>query len=918
MAPVPLLVNEDATMNQNRCKKYGFFYRSLGLSAYLGVVKDYSALWTRVEELPGRILLTLIAEELDIHDERPIFGCPIEHEIAWLESIEERLANRKFPKYPPRKRLPHHLGAPDDFECQSAIAEIRGIGYERLEPPLIAAAGDHISHLALALSVALCGCCGYMPERILDDPKLFLFRLLSTQPPVHGRVRDIGGGNLEKLFKEQASVAIDTRGYLSKEVFYWDAPWPESKDSDQTRGEVKVLTILAPKLAIELSKLQNLIIFDLGAGSSDKSEILLGELEHRKKICQYYSVDINQKSLEGNVSRLSKKYTSVRCGGLHGTFEDAWEMTSNIPGNKVAISWASTLTNFSPKTTIEILRRWSKVTDRIIIGQQAPDWSGDLHSAYHTAPFEQFIRDGLMKVARVLEREVLKNDNWVIKCKEDREPYCHTFLVRHPNSQEFPTFASFKYTEKEFSRMAHEAGLMVAEISRDENTGMRIYDLCPAEVPRKPLTISDSEFDCPTGGFVSVSVAFHAKHMDSTRSEPSQQGQSSRSDPGGSSRPDAVMSALQRGLQGEEDWSDGGPQTDEEVSALFSRLTLMDSYSRQDRRKMECKQLLEAFARRMDPKCQLHIMTLAGASVVAIGQKVLATGTARDVMRINLKDPDSVLDKKRRATAKFVRILDVLHAYQALGLRTYELPIRRKNILNTISGFTERHIDILIERLKGDTNEIFKPENPLDSTCLRIPNVIYVLFAGRFSRDRIEQSFNATDSGSRSEQAKVRGHYRITSFCQFISLNDESERERQKAIGDTVGLAPTFQRPRLQAFGMPEPYLRLGSFVQALNGLIEATVEGKGWRVMDFKGAEEYPPQVLRLEEGAAITVPSGFLGLALLLREQPVATVILPDNQEVVWKPNQVFCLMGKSLRAKDGRNKFYFWLTLLQLQPN
>ncbi|KAM0438782.1 hypothetical protein ACHAPT_001541 [Fusarium lateritium] len=193
------------------------------------------------------------------------------------------------------------------------------------------------------------------------------------------------------------------------------------------------------------------------------------------------------------------------------------------------------------------------------------------------------------------------------------------------------------------------------------------------------------------------------------------------------------MGVLEKAPQGEEDWSDGKPQTDEDVSLLFSRLTLIFSYSRQDRKSLPYRNLLEAFAMKMDPDCQLHVMTLAGACVVAIKQRVLGTDAAREIMRIGVKDPDRVLDGKRRATPKFIRILDVLHAYQALGLRTYELPIRRRKTLNTIASFTERHIDYLIEHLESDARRIYKPTRALDSTCLRIPNIVYVLFAGRFT-----------------------------------------------------------------------------------------------------------------------------------------------------------------------------------------
>jgi hypothetical protein len=50
------------------------------------------------------------------------------------------------------------------------------------------------------------------------------------------------------------------------------------------------------------------------------------------------------------------------------------------------------------------------------------------------------------------------------------------------------------------------------------------------------------------------------------------------------------------------------------------------------------------------------------------------------------------------------------------------------NALSKVAKFTKRHMEIL----QGECQNIYQPQRSFDSTCLRVPNIVYVLFAGRF------------------------------------------------------------------------------------------------------------------------------------------------------------------------------------------
>lgn len=139
-----------------------------------------------------------------------------------------------------------------------------------------------------------------------------------------------------------------------------------------------------------------------------------------------------------------------------------------------------------------------------------------------------------------------------------------------------------------------------------------------------------------------------------------------------------VVMILKKLPQGEEDWADGGPQSDEGIAALFGKLTLNDQLTPETRLQMSCEDLLETFAREMKPECQLHIMTLAGACNVAIRHSLFRPETAREIMRIGVDKSKASLDALRFATLKLSRILDEMHIRGIVADRTYELPIYRR------------------------------------------------------------------------------------------------------------------------------------------------------------------------------------------------------------------------------------------------
>jgi hypothetical protein len=84
--------------------------------------------------------------------------------------------------------------------------------------------------------------------------------------PAHGQIKDIGGGGIHELIREDLNKSVKGGGYLGKEVCYIDSTWPDGEASVQSLGEKEILERNAKKIAQEFCESDQLTIFDLGAG----------------------------------------------------------------------------------------------------------------------------------------------------------------------------------------------------------------------------------------------------------------------------------------------------------------------------------------------------------------------------------------------------------------------------------------------------------------------------------------------------------------------------------------------------------------------------------------------------------------------------------------------------------------------------
>ncbi|KAF4471710.1 hypothetical protein FALBO_1379 [Fusarium albosuccineum] len=365
-----------------------------------------------------------------------------------------------------------------------------------------------------------------------------------------------------------------------------------------------------------------------------------------------------------------------------------------------------------------------------------------------------------------------------------------------------------------------------------------------------------------------------------------------------------VLGIFKKFPQGEEDWAYGPPQTDEEVISLFCKLTLTNQYPPEARRLMDCPEILTELARAIDTSSQLDVMTLADACEVAVRQGDLRAADIRHFMLLRL--PDTSLDGIRWGTQRFIRMMDEVHLHGAAGLRTFELAIRRANALTRLASFTNRHMGMI----QGECEKIYRPQRSLDSTCLRIPNIVHALFAGRYSRDAIE-SAHRTPAPLADRMTR-----QSDSFHVFITWDKNAEEDRRTASREVIGLAPTLQRHGLSDSGLPDPFPMLLDNIKAKRSLIACVAESRGWRIVDF---DRWNAEVFRLEHQTVLPVPHGHLGVFVLLQDGGMISLAgYGSDREIQWNPDQVLCCVEECVHPKRQRDRPFCLSVHIAIEKN
>lgn len=178
------------------------------------------------------------------------------------------------------------------------------------------------------------------------------------------------------------------------------------------------------------------------------------------------------------MERLEERYTPdlVKCIGICSSFEDATLEVQKFPGDKFVFSLASTL-NSLPKEYVPFLQK-VKFAKRMMISQQIPIFNTCVDGGYHTDSYERFIWQGLERGNKLINCQEFIERDWEISCaiKSTEEYWDHHFVVTPRKGtrgkKRFKAFASIKYTDEGFKRIARRAGFKIAKSNKHDGTGM--------------------------------------------------------------------------------------------------------------------------------------------------------------------------------------------------------------------------------------------------------------------------------------------------------------------------------------------------------------------------------------------------------------------------------------------------------------
>ncbi|KAI8710504.1 hypothetical protein NCS52_01567500 [Fusarium sp. LHS14.1] len=270
-------------------------------------------------------------------------------------------------------------------------------------------------------------------------------------------------------------------------------------------------------------------------------------------------------------------------------------------------------------------------------------------------------------------------------------------------------------------------------------------------------------------------------------------------------------------------------------------------------------------------------------------------------------------------------MMDELHLYGVIGLRTYELAVRRRSF--------PPQPDLAIRMLGTQVQQMRSPR------WRTLPSGTWKFFRGSTRksidyRDHLIRPACAFPISftffSLDALAVVPLKERIDGMAKMHWVNDTAFREAQNMAGrEVVSLAPLLQRPDL-----PDLFPKLldclkdkvGGFstrsspplsmlTRSKRSLIPWVAESRGWRVVNM---DHWKPQVFRLEPNATLSVSQGHLNAVVLL--QDCGMVILADNsgKELRWELDQLLCYAGQSVHYRNERDRPFCLLIQLEVEQN
>jgi L-histidine Nalpha-methyltransferase len=160
----------------------------------------------------------------------------------------------------------------------------------------------------------------------------------------------------------------------------------ETPEYYPTRTERAILKEFAGEMVQHAGN--NLTLVELGAGSANKTQVLIEALLRRQLRADFYPVDVSSSALQGALATLNGHFPRLRVSPIVADYTHRLPDLKSLPGRKLVLFIGSTIGNFEPEEAEEFLksvRRSLQQGDALLIGFDLIKNADVLHAAYNDA-----------------------------------------------------------------------------------------------------------------------------------------------------------------------------------------------------------------------------------------------------------------------------------------------------------------------------------------------------------------------------------------------------------------------------------------------------------------------------------------------------------------------------------------------------
>lgn len=232
---------------------------------------------------------------------------------------------------------------------------------------------------------------------------------------------------------------------------------------------------------------QNVLLIELGSGSSKKIELLLDHLDHP---AAYVPIDISGNYLYHSVARLENRYPDLRITPVVADYTRPFELPDFdcTFDHKTVFFPGSTIGNFKPEKAVSFLKLCADLAypnGNMLIGVDLIKNTDILEAAYNdsegiTAAFNSNILLHINSITNAdfdpdkFEHRAFFNKKesrieMHLDCKENHTVHLGGRAIIFQKGESIHTENSYKYSLEKFENIANRAGFEVSKVWTDPN-----------------------------------------------------------------------------------------------------------------------------------------------------------------------------------------------------------------------------------------------------------------------------------------------------------------------------------------------------------------------------------------------------------------------------------------------------------------